>query len=167
MFRPMRRSRQELSRQDCDAILYSCTSGVLALTGDGGWPYAVPLSYVYDGEKIFFHCATSGHKLDAVRSEPRCSFCVVAQDEVSPEEYTTRFKSVIAFGRLRVLEEDAQKRAAIEKLAVRYAPMESYESQNSEIERFWPALCMLELSIEHVSGKQAKELIPRQENGAV
>lgn len=167
MFRPMRRSRQELSRQDCDMILASCTSGVLALTGDGGWPYAVPMSYVYDGERIFFHCAKSGHKLDALQNEPRCSFCVVAQDKVSPEEYTTHFKSVIAFGRLRILDNEAEKRAAIEKLALRYAPLADSEAQSAEIERFWPALCMLELSIEHLSGKQAKELIPTQANGAI
>lgn len=166
MFRSMRRSRQELTRQETDELLYTCTSGVLALTGDGGWPYAVPLSYVYDGEKIYFHCAVSGHKLDAVKNEPRASFCVIARDEVVPEEYTTYFKSAIVFGRVRVLEDEAEKRAAIERLALKYSPNESAESRSAEIDRFRKALCMLELSAEHVSGKQAKELIPTRDNGA-
>lgn len=161
MFRPMRRSRQELTRRETDELLYSCSSGVLALTGDGGWPYAVPLSYVYDGEKIYFHCAKSGHKLDAVKNEPRASFCVIARDEVVPEKYTTFFKSAIAFGRVRVLGEETEKRAAIEKLALKYSPDESAQSRGAEIERFWNALCMLELSVEHVSGKQCIELVPK------
>lgn len=163
MFRPMRRSRQELTRRESDEILYSCSSGVLALTGDEGWPYAVPLSYVYDGEKIYFHCAKSGHKLDAVKNDARASFCVVARDDVVPEKFTTLYKSVIVFGRVRVLEDGAEKRAAIEKLARKYSPDESDESLGDEIDRFWNALCMLGLSVECVTGKQCKELIPKPE----
>ena len=163
MFRPMRRSRQELTRQETDKLLYSCSSGVLALSGDEGWPYAVPLSYVYDGEKIYFHCAKSGHKLDAVKNEPRASFCVIARDDVVPEKFTTFYKSVIVFGRVRVLEDGAEKRAAIEKLARKYSPDESDESLRDEIDRAWSALCMLELSVEHVSGKQCRELISKPE----
>lgn len=167
MFRPMRRSRQELTRRESNEILYAGSSGVLAVSGDGGWPYAVPLSYVYDGEKIFFHCAKSGHKLDAVKNDARASFCVVARDDVVPEKFTTLFKSVIVFGRVRVLEDDAERLAAIEKLALKYSPGESAQSRRKETERFWNALCMLELSVEHVSGKQCRELItgPEAANG--
>ena len=86
MFREMRRKRQMLSEDDCKIILREGTSGVLALSGDDGYPYAVPLSYVYDGEKIFFHCAKSGHKLDAIRRNPKASFCVIGQHIVVPEE---------------------------------------------------------------------------------
>ena len=93
---------------------------MLALLGDGGWPYAVPMSYAFDGEKLYFHCAREGHKLDAIRREARASFCVVDRDEVVPEEYTTYFRSVIAFGRVRVIEDEMQKRDAVELLACRY-----------------------------------------------
>ena len=98
MFRPMRRFKQALSPEECRAVLERGTSGVLALSGDGGWPYAVPLSYVYADGKIYFHSAKSGHKVDAIRSCPRASFCVIDQDHIVPEEYTTYFRSVIAFG---------------------------------------------------------------------
>ena len=158
MFRPMRRSRQALGIDACKEVLSRGTSGVLALLGDGGWPYAVPMSYAFDGEKLYFHCAREGHKLDAIRREARASFCVVDRDEVVPEEYTTYFRSVIAFGRVRVLEDEAQKRAAIELLARRYFPQDSAENRRRAIEREWAGLCMLEMDIEHMSGKEAKEL---------
>ena len=67
MFREMHRKRQALSLEECAAILNRGTAGVLALFGDDGYPYAVPISYVYDGNKIYFHCAKSGHKLDAIQ----------------------------------------------------------------------------------------------------
>ena len=158
MFRPMRRSAQALDGGACVEILERGTSGVLALAGDGGWPYAVPLSYAFDGEKLYFHCAREGHKLDAIRREARASFCVVDRDEVVPEEYTTYFRSVIAFGRVRVLEDEAQKRAAIELLARRYFPQDSAENRRRAIGREWAGLCMLEMDIEHMSGKEAIEL---------
>lgn len=68
-FRPMRRNRQQLSREECERILGCCTSGVLALTGDGGYPYAVPLSYVYADGAVIFHSAQQGHKIDAIKHD--------------------------------------------------------------------------------------------------
>ena len=159
MFREMRRKRQALSREDCDRVLERGASGVLALAGDGGYPYAVPLSYVYDGRALYFHCARSGHKLDAVRRCPKASFCVIDQDQVAPEEYTTYFRSVIAFGSVRELDDPAEKRAAIDKLAVKYAPGDGAENRRAAIEREWRSLCMLEMAIDHLSGKEAIELV--------
>ena len=169
MFRPMRRFKQALSPEECRAVLERGTSGVLALSGDGGWPYAVPLSYVYADGKIYFHSAKSGHKVDAIRSCPRASFCVIDQDQVVPEEYTTHFRSVIAFGAVRELEDEGEKRAAIEKLAAKYAPEDSPENRRRAIDREWEPLCMLEMTIDHLTGKEAKELkrnsSGRRENG--
>ncbi len=158
MFREMRRKKQALSQEECRAVLYRGTSGVLALSGDDGYPYAVPISYVYDGEKIYFHSAKSGHKLDAVRREAKASFCVIDQDRVVPERYTTYFRSVIVFGIMRILESEQEKRAAVEKLAVKYAPGDTAESRAHAIDSEWAPLCMLELTPEHLTGKEAREL---------
>ena len=89
MFRKTRRKRQALPPEACRAILEGGTSGVLALAEEGGYPYAVPLSYVYDGECLYFHCARAGHKLELIRRDGRASFCVTGQDQVVPAEYTT------------------------------------------------------------------------------
>ena len=159
MFREMRRKRQALTQAQCQAILEQGSCGVLALSGDGGYPYAVPLSYLYHQGKLYFHCAKSGHKLDALRREPKASFCVVAQDQVAPLEYTTLYRSVIVFGRLRELEDDGEKRAAIEALALKYAPQDTPAHREEAIQRDWGPLCVLELTPEHVSGKQGKDLI--------
>lgn len=159
MFQTMRRKRQELSREDTAAILERRASGVLALAEEGGFPYAVPLSYVYTGDKLYFHCAKSGHKLELIRQNPKASFCVVDQDQIVPEEYTTYFRSVIAFGRIRLLEAPEEKRRAIELLARRYAPEDTPANRDAAIDREFAPLCMLELSIEHLSGKEAIELV--------
>lgn len=158
MFRQMRRNRQALSAEACAAVLKRGTSGVLALLGDEDYPYAVPISYVYDGDKLYFHSARSGHKLDAVRSCPKASFSVIDQDQVVPEKYTTYFRSVILFGKIRILEGE-EKRAAIEKLADRYALHGAKENRDREIRREWKALCVLEMTVEHMTGKEAVELV--------
>lgn len=162
MFRELRRKRQALSETDCSDILKRGTSGVLALMGDGGYPYAVPMSYVYDGEKLYFHCAKSGHKLDAIAGNPKASFCVVDRDQVVPEEYTTYFRSVIVFGTMRIIEEEQEKRTAVEKLALKYAPKDSAKNRGAAIEKDWKPLCMLELTPEHITGKEAVELMKRR-----
>ena len=159
MFREMRRKKQKLSKEECERILYDGTSGVLALHGDDGYPYTVPISYVYDGEKLWFHSAKSGHKIDAVLKNDKASFCVIDQDQIVPEEYTTYFRSVIAFGRIHIAEDYTEKRSAIEKLALKYSPDDTDENREKAIEREWKPLCMLEMEIEHLSGKQAIELV--------
>ncbi len=157
-FRPMRRARQQLPEEACREILQRSTAGVLAVLGDGGWPYAVPLSYVYADGCLYFHCAKTGHKLDAIRSCDRVSFCVIDRDEVVPAEYTTYFRSVIAFGRAEIVQQADEVRAAIEALGVKYHPADSAENRAHFIEKELPALCMVRLRIEHMTGKEAKEL---------
>ena len=159
MFQTMRRKRQELSREDTAAILERRASSVLALAEEGGFPYAVPLSYVYTGDKLYFHCAKSGHKLELIRQNPKASFCVVDQDQIVPEEYTTYFRSAIVFGELRVMEDGPEKRAAIEALAAKYDPEGPADGRQKEIDREWGALCVLEMEISHMTGKEAIELV--------
>ena len=153
----MRRNRQQLSREDCERILGRCTSGVLALAGDGGYPYAVPLSYVYAAGSIIFHSAVQGHKVDAIKRDNRCSFCVIEQDEIKPAEFTTYFRSVIAFGRISILENTHDKVQALRLLGRRYSPGDEHGLQH-EIDKSLDHVLLLRLDIEHLSGKEAIEL---------
>ena len=156
-FRPMRRNRQQLSREECERILGRSTSGVLALAGDGGYPYTVPLSYVYADGAIIFHSAVQGHKVDAIKRDSRCSFCVIEQDEIRPAEFTTYFRSVIAFGRIHILEDADEKVQALRLLGRRYSPDDEPGLQH-EIDKSMDHVLLLRLDIEHLSGKEAIEL---------
>lgn len=158
MFREMRRKKQALTEEEIIKILSNGTAGVLAVDGDGGYPYAVPLSYVYHDGKIFFHCARSGHKIDAIRRNPKVSFCVIGQDQVMPQEYTTYFRSVIAFGKVRILEDDAEKWDALRLLAKKYYPEAGTQEHDQAIRHDYAPVCIVELAVEHVTGKEAIEL---------
>ena len=158
-FRKMRRIKQQLTEEECTQILERNTSGVLAVLGDGGYPYAVPLSYVYYDHNLYFHCAKSGHKLDAICDCDKVSFCVIDQDLVIPQEYTTYFRSVIAFGRAKVMECDSEILSAIERLAMKYAPEDTGENRDAAIEKEYHLMCMVKIEVEHMSGKEAIELV--------
>ena len=158
MFREMRRNRQQLTEKECVEILNKNTSGILAVSGDNGYPYAVPLSYVYDNGSLYFHCAKSGHKLDAIQACDKVSFCVVDQDLIVPTKYTTYFRSVIAFGRASIVDREDEFRSAIEKLAAKYYPNDSKDNRNSVIENEGKRMNMVKIQIEHMSGKEAIEL---------
>ena len=164
MFREMRRKRQLLSHEESVEILNKGSSGVLALLGDDDYPYAVPLSYVYSNGKIYFHSAGSGHKIDAVNREEKASFCVVDADNVVPEEYTTYFRSVIAFGRIHIITDEKEKRSAIELLARKYYPKDTDEHREMAIDKEYAPVCMLGMNIEHLTGKEAIELVRKRTN---
>ena len=154
----MRRKKQALSAEETTAVLERCSAGTLAVLGDGGYPYAVPLSYVYRDGRLYFHCARAGHKLDAVRACDKASFCVIDKDEVLPEKFTTKYRSAIAFGRVREVTDPGEMETIMRHLAGKYAPQEGEEAFQNEM-RCSGALCVLAFDIEHLSGKQGKELL--------
>ncbi|MCI8404821.1 MAG: 5-nitroimidazole antibiotic resistance protein [Clostridia bacterium] len=158
-FREMRRGRQQLTEKESIEILKRNTSGTLAVSGDNGYPYAVPLSYVYYDNALYFHCAKSGHKLDALKNCDKASFCVIDQDDILPQKYTTLFRSVIVFGRSKIMENNNEILEAIKKLALKYAPYNGDDALNAEIQKGLPAMHMVKIEIEHMSGKQCIEFV--------
>ena len=149
MFREMRRKRQQLSDEESIGILQKVTSGTLALLGDNDYPYAVPISYVYYDGKLYFHSALSGHKVDAIRQCDKASFCVIEQDDVQPEKYTTFFRSVIAFGRIHIIEDETEKLEMARMLGNRYNPNND-ESLQKELESGLSRMLMIRFDIEHI-----------------
>jgi len=161
MFRGMRRKRQLLPEEQTVAMLQSCTSGVLAVQGDDDYPYAVPLSFAYEDGKLFFHAATAGHKLEAIERNEKVSFCVIAADDIVPSRFTTHFRSAVVFGRARILTEDGEKRHGLDCLAKKYSP-DYLDAVDAEIERDWDRVCVIELAIEHMTGKASIELVKQR-----
>ena len=155
MFREMRRIKQLLPREDTEAVLFRRTNGVLACEGDEGYPYAVPLSYVYFNGKIYFHSAKAGHKIDAIARNPRVSFAVIDEDTVVSEKYTTYYRSVIAFGRARIAEGEERLRA-FRALVEKYSGDQPEEEKEREIMGCNKSH-IIAIDIEHLTGKQAVE----------
>lgn len=101
MFREMRRNERRLSSAESIAVLNEGNHGVLCTFGADEYPYGVPVHYVYHNGSVYFHCAVIGHKLDNIKNNPNVSFCVVGSDRVIPASFTTRYRSVIVFGKVK------------------------------------------------------------------
>ncbi len=128
----MRRKKQELTEKQCLDILRRAKTATLALSGDDGYPYSVPMNFVYEDGKIYFHGAKEGHKIDAIKNNPKVSMSIIDQ-------------------------EDDEIYQAIDTLGLKYN--EDEVTVEKEIQREWKALCCIEITIEHISGKQAIELV--------
>lgn len=157
MFREMRRCKQSLSMEDIVGVMDRCTNGVLACLGDEGYPYAVPLSYIYFNGKIYFHSAKAGHKMDAITKNPKVSFSVIDEDNIVSEEYTTHFRSVITFGKIRVVEGD-ELRESFKALVEKYSEDQTEEARNKEISKCTQAH-IIAIDVEHITGKEAIEFV--------
>jgi len=168
----MRRIGQQISREECVQVLKSAATGVLGVYGDDGYPYTVPLNFAYaedtDGGPgtIGFHCAVTGHKIDAIRQNDKVSFTVVDRDEVMPKERTTKYRSVIAFGRARILETEDELRAAANAIGAKYCRgyEELYLAETEDMIRRG-TLCCVEIAIDHLTGKIGRQLLLERQNG--
>ena len=152
MFREMRRKDKMKTYEEAVQILGECTNGVLSVIGDDGYPYGVPVSYIYHDGKIYFHCAGEGHKLDAIKADSRVSFTVVGADEIAPEKFTTMYKSVIAFGKASIIDTDEEKMAALNLIREKYSGNFPKEGA-AYIEKFWDKTTVVVIEIEHMTGK--------------
>ena len=162
MFRELRRKHQQLSETEARSILKSGTYGVLSVQGDDGYPYGVPLNYVYGDDAIYFHCAKEGHKVEGFQRSDKVSFCVVGEDEVIPEAFSTAYTSVIVFGRAAVVTDKKEKREALKLLAERFSPELEKEGE-AAIQNSWNDVCVVRLNIEYAVGKAGRERIKREE----
>lgn len=154
-FREMRRFKQALTREECAAILREEKRGTLAVIGYGGWPYAVPLNFWYDAEenKIYFHCAKEGHKLDAIHACDKVCFSVHNAGE-SAGDWSYYVKSVIVFGRAQVVEDTAVKLEKARHFGAKYFPtQEELERELRGIDR----MVLVEIDVEHMTGKRVHE----------
>lgn len=155
MFREMRRFKQQLPEEKCIEILTEEPRGVLALQGDNGYPYTVPMDHFYEDGKLYFHCAKEGHKLDALKNSDKVTYCIMKQlgpDESGDFYY---FDSVVVFGRLRQMTDPDEILGQVRKLAMKY-----YTDMNAveeDMKKNGPRVACLELTIEHMTGKHVHE----------
>lgn len=155
-FRKMRRFKQQLEQEECERILRTSKRGTLAVLGDGGYPYAVPMNFVYSEGKIYFHCALEGHKLDAIRSCDKASFNTIDTPvKHNPDDWWYYIKSVTAFGKISVMPDGDGKIAALTLLGNKYFPSADYTQK--EIDRDLARVNVLCLNIEHLTGKEVQE----------
>ncbi len=157
MFREIARKKQALSWEECAALLKGQTRGVLSLLGDAGYPYGVPMNYWYNEADglIYFHSGLAGHKVDAMRQQDKASFCVFDQGSRPAGEWAWNVKSVIVFGRIRILENNDQTMEMIRQLSCKYTDDAAYIEE--EIRKDGPHTLCFALVPEHITGKLVKE----------
>lgn len=157
MFREMRRKSRAIGDADAKALLHSTRIGILAVNGDGGYPYAVPVNYLYDeaNDRIIFHGARAGHKADALSTSDRVCFTVYGNEVVKKESWAPFVQSVVAFGRCRPLQKPDEALDALTRLALKYYP--NMDEVDREIQQSGEAVCVFEVQIEHMRGKEIQE----------
>jgi hypothetical protein len=151
MPKPMRRDDRAITTEQAAEILQKGEYGILSTVSTDGQPYGVPVSYTYEGNTLYFHCAVEGHKLDNLAANPRVSFCVVGATEVLPSQFATRYESAIVFGKACELTGD-EKQAGLTELLKKYSAdfMEKGEKYiNSDIDK----TRVFKIEIESISGK--------------
>jgi len=157
MFRELIRKNKQLSMSECVQVLKSETRGVLSVLGDGGYPYGIPIDHWYCPEngKLYFHCGKTGHKMDALTRHDKVSFCVMDPGVREKGDWALYIRSVIVFGRIRVLEDHQEAIDIIRKLSFKYTQDAQYIED--EIRKYAAEALCLELTPEHITGKLVHE----------
>ena len=157
MFREMRRKKKQISMDAAETLLEQSRRGVLAVNGDDGYPYAIPVNYFFDREnrKIYFHGSRVGHKADALKACDKVCFTVFGNETVREEAWAPFMQSTVVFGRCHFVEAGDSANALLKRLAMKYYPNEQLADE--EIAQAGRAAQIYEIEIEHISGKEIQE----------
>lgn len=157
MFRPIRKKKNEIGMEEAKELLRSSRRGVLAMNGDEGYPYAIPINYLYDEEshRIIFHGAKVGHKVDSLKKCDKVCFTVFGNETIKEEKWAPYLQSVVVFGRCHLVENRADTLDEVKKFAMKYFPSENMVDE--EVALSGRAVQIFEIKIEHVSGKEIQE----------
>lgn len=157
MFREMLRKKQQLPMDECIELLKTQPRGVLSLLGDNGYPYGLPIDHWYceaDG-KLYFHCGKKGHKIDAIHSCSKASFCVMDSGYRRDGEWALNIRSVIVFGRVRIVEDQARAIEITRQLSYKYTSDTAFIEW--EIAQSGQNVLVFSLTPEHITGKLVNE----------
>lgn len=157
MFRPMRRTKRAISDEDAKRLLEQGHRAVLAVNGDDGYPFAFPINYRFDAgaNKIFFHGAKAGQKVDALRRSDKVCLTVMGNEHYEQGEWAPYVQSTVVFGRCHLVDDAAATEAEVRRLALKYYP--SAEEAEEELNKYLAAVQLYEIEIEHLTGKQIQE----------
>ena len=156
-FRELTRKNKQIPSAECSELLTKETRGVLAVNGDSGYPYAMPMNHFYNAEDgcIYFHCGRGGHRLEALERSDKVSFCVCEQGYRREGEWAYTVRSVIVFGRMTVIDDMDTIVSITTALCRKFACSEEYI--RSEIESYGHETLLLKLIPEHICGKLVTE----------
>lgn len=157
MFRKVRKIKNELDEKTTKEVLKKAPRGVLALNGDDGYPYGLPLNYVYDEDNnaLYFHGTKTGYKIDCIEKSPKSSFTALLEEGVSDDGWSKNVSSVVAYGLLEEIEDSDFARDALVKLAQKYYPSEDLIEEN--IKANFKNTKMLAFHINYMTGKRVNE----------
>ena len=149
----MRRIDRQLTTEEAKIILENGEYGVLSTVDENGIPYGVPISYAYADNTIYFHCASGvGHKVANIEYQPKVCFTVVGNTEVLPQNFSTKYESVVAFGTARLAQD---KHIGLTLLQKKYSP-DFAEKGKEYIESALEKTAVYEIEIEDLKGKGRK-----------
>lgn len=157
MFRPIRRKKNELTLEQAKELLKRARRGVLAVNGDDGYPYAIPLNYIYNDKdnKIYFHGAGMGHKFDSIKACDKVCFTVYGNESIKDLDWAPYVQSVVLFGRCHLIEDRGFGIKMLKSMSMKYYPEEALVDE--QIQKYGDIVQMFEIKIEHISAKEVQE----------
>ncbi len=157
MFRKIRKIKNEISADEAKDLLRNNTRAAFSVNGDDGYPYTVPVNFYYDEDdnKIYFHSAKKGHKIDSIKANDKICFTTWNDGYLEDGDWAFHVSSCVVFGRAKLIEDRKITEEKVRKFARKYYP--SPEEAEEEIKRAIAGVQLVAIEIEHISGKRVYE----------
>lgn len=152
MLKEMRRKNRQMTEEDTKKLLKEAEYGVLSTICKESIPYGIPMSFVYDDDCIYLHCALEGQKLDNIENNNQVCFTAISSTEIIPQAFSTKYKSAIAIGEISIVNNIEEKKKGLILLIKKYSP-DFYESGLEYIDNAFNSVNVLKIKVSKITGK--------------
>ena len=152
MERKMYKEKRQLSAEETQALFVKGHHGILSVNGDDGYPYAVPVNYVFIDGKIYIHSAKYVYKIDALKQNDKVCFTAILNSQIIPDKFTAAFESVVAFGKASFIDDGDEKLTALRTFIERFSP-DHQEAGERFIHAAYEKTQIIRIDVEQMTGK--------------
>lgn len=157
MFRKIRRTKSEISVEEAKILLKNNKRAAFSVNGDNGYPFTIPINFYYDENenKIYFHSAKSGHKINSIKASNKVCFTTWDDGYLDEGDWAYHVSSCVVYGRAILVEDRKITEEKVRILAMKYYPTTKEVEQ--EIQKSIDRVQLVAIEIEHISGKKVHE----------
>ena len=153
MERKMHKIKRQMPDDAAKAAFEQGHHGTLSVNGDDGYPYAVPVNYVYVDGKIYVHSAKVGYKIDCIKRDSKVCFSAILDAQVVPKMVTARFTSVVAFGKATLVQDEDERYMALKTFVDRLCGPTAIPEGMDFLEKTIARTEIIRIDVEQLTGK--------------
>jgi hypothetical protein len=136
-------------------IVKKSTTCYVSMVDEYGFPYVLPFNFGFKDNFIFLHSGNEGRKIDILRKKPNVCIAFSNSEELAFQSedvacsYFMKFRSVLAYGKVKFVEDKEEKIDGLNIIMKHYTGRDVFTYNDPSVNN----VLVFKVEIEEMTGK--------------